>query len=218
MAHRMWLDYMHDNKEAIIKKVGDGEYQKMLKDGMVNVKAGTSLILDEHDPTKIKLHDIGGKISHLDGHHEVPTAEVAVHSVETGNVAEVTATENWPAENAIIADDVRVDGNAKMAEAIATYRSDEHQYFIDRIAEDQNFLEKFGKNVTAIRKDICGGNIKTFSKIRNLNFFKNQTDILDKLPKAGRKVTQELLKWIPIDKAETFDQWARRVVRVSMEK
>lgn len=71
VAHRMWLDYMDDNKEAIIKKVGDTEYHKMLKDGMVNVKPGTILSIDEHDPLKLKLHDIEGKISHLNGGHHV---------------------------------------------------------------------------------------------------------------------------------------------------
>ncbi|EKD58600.1 MAG: hypothetical protein ACD_56C00091G0005 [uncultured bacterium] len=75
-AHRMWLDYMHDNKDAIVAKVGDGEYQKMLKDGMVNVKPGTVLTIDEHDPLKFKIDSIDGKISHLDGHHAAPEAAV----------------------------------------------------------------------------------------------------------------------------------------------
>lgn len=70
-AHRMWLDYMHDNKEQIIAKVGDNEYAKMLKDGMVNVKPGTTMIIDEHNPLKFELKNISGKISHLDGHHPV---------------------------------------------------------------------------------------------------------------------------------------------------
>ena len=70
-AHRMWLDYMHDNKQDLIKKVGETEYYKMLKDGMVNVKPGTTMIIDEHNPLKFELKDISGKISHLDGHHSV---------------------------------------------------------------------------------------------------------------------------------------------------
>lgn len=68
-AHRMWLDYTHENKNAIIAKVGENEYHKMLKDGMVNVKPGTVLMIDEHDPLKLKLENIDGKISHLNAHH-----------------------------------------------------------------------------------------------------------------------------------------------------
>jgi len=70
-AHRMWLDYMHDNKAEIIKKVGDNEYHKMLKDGMVNVKPGTHIFINENNPLEMKLSNIDGKISHLDGHHSV---------------------------------------------------------------------------------------------------------------------------------------------------
>jgi hypothetical protein len=91
----MWLDYMHDNKAEIIKKVGDSEYHKMLKDGMVNVKPGTTLMLDEHDPLKIKLHDIGGKISHLHGQHSIGGhASVPIlENVPTGEVPTQDATD-----------------------------------------------------------------------------------------------------------------------------
>lgn len=83
IAHRMWLDYMHDNKEGIIKKVGIEEYQKMLKDGMVNVKPGTALVLDEKDPFKLKLQDISGRISHLDGSHNSSGGHVSGHASAT---------------------------------------------------------------------------------------------------------------------------------------
>ena len=72
-VHHMFLDYMHDNKEALIKSVGVDEYNKMFKDGMVNIKPGTKLVFDDSNPLKIKLMDIGGKISHLNVHeHHVP--------------------------------------------------------------------------------------------------------------------------------------------------
>ncbi|EKE20072.1 MAG: hypothetical protein ACD_8C00057G0023 [uncultured bacterium] len=114
-AHRMWLDYMHDNKaeivrkageseylkkglslvgqerEEMIQKLGNGEYDKMLKDGMVNVKAGTKLILDEHDPLKIKLHDIGGKISHLENNGALSTSSASA-GVENMDNASQEAT------------------------------------------------------------------------------------------------------------------------------
>lgn len=61
-AHRMWLDYMDDNKEKIIEKVGSSEYQKMLKDGMVNVRPGTEIVID---PNFGRIVDIEGKMSHL---------------------------------------------------------------------------------------------------------------------------------------------------------
>lgn len=83
-AHRMWLDYMDDNKKDIIAKVGDAEYQKMLKDGMVNVKPGTVLMIDEHEPLRLKLENIGGKISHLNGHGHAPLhapSHVPAHGV-----------------------------------------------------------------------------------------------------------------------------------------
>lgn len=69
-AHRMFLDYMHDNKDNIIKKVGEGEYSKMLEDGMVNVKAGTGLRMVMENG-QLKLDDIDGKISHLGHHHPI---------------------------------------------------------------------------------------------------------------------------------------------------
>jgi len=75
-AHRMWLDYMHDNKAEIIKKVGDNEYHKMLKDGMVNVKPGTHIFINENNPLEMKLSNIDGKISHLNGHHSVGSGGV----------------------------------------------------------------------------------------------------------------------------------------------
>ncbi len=94
LAHQIWHNYMTANKVSIIEKVGQGEYDKMLKDGMVNVKEGTKLIFDESDPGKLKLVDIGGKISHLNVHEHVashadaaaqPIAEAAAPAVE--NVA-----------------------------------------------------------------------------------------------------------------------------------
>lgn len=145
-AHRMWLDYMHDNKADIIKKVGESEYRKMLKDGMVNVKAGTKLILDEHDPLKIKLHDIGGKISHLEGHHgsmtgdHVPTATTKAPTffnakeVVTGNGVTTDGVREVVTGNGVTADAVKKIANETLAsnehanilkaqEAIANARS-----------------------------------------------------------------------------------------------
>ena len=62
----MWLDYMTDNKDNIVKSVGLDEYNKMLKDGMVNVKAGTGLELVFDKDNNLSLKDISGSISHIE--------------------------------------------------------------------------------------------------------------------------------------------------------
>ena len=115
-AHKMFLDYMRDNKESITQKIGDGEYNKMLKDGMVNVKAGTGLnIVMENG--ELKLHDITGDMSHIEhpnvshiidshvDHSNVTAKDIAMHKdlmseVRNSNVdiqSEIDKLENYKA-------------------------------------------------------------------------------------------------------------------------
>lgn len=65
-AHHAYRDYMTDyidhNKEALIKSGKLAEYQQMLKDGMVNIKPGTEMVIDPHTGHIIS---IDGKLSHL---------------------------------------------------------------------------------------------------------------------------------------------------------
>ncbi|HOF42536.1 MAG TPA: hypothetical protein PLF30_00040 [Candidatus Moranbacteria bacterium] len=64
VAHRMWLDYMDEKKNEIVGRVGLDEYNKMLKDGMVNVKPETILAIDESNG--LRLGYIGDKFTHLE--------------------------------------------------------------------------------------------------------------------------------------------------------
>ncbi|MDD5463999.1 MAG: hypothetical protein PHP62_02540 [Candidatus Moranbacteria bacterium] len=71
-ADHAYKDYMHDyienHKDELTKSGKLAEYQKMLKDGMVNVKPGTEIVID---PNTGHIVSIDGKLSHLDGHHSV---------------------------------------------------------------------------------------------------------------------------------------------------
>lgn len=99
-AHRMWTDYMHDNKDAIVAKVGQVEYDKMLKDGMVNVKPGTVLTFDDHDPLKLTLKDVSygnvsNEISHLHAYdHHVPGHAPSASLDKTPDVSTTESSES----------------------------------------------------------------------------------------------------------------------------
>lgn len=64
-ANRMWLDYMHENKDNIIGLVGTDEYGKMLKNGMKKVKAsaGSNLVIEKNI---LGLLNISGSISRIE--------------------------------------------------------------------------------------------------------------------------------------------------------
>lgn len=75
-AHRMFLEYMDQNKDSIIEKVGADEYHKMLKDGMVNVQPGTELhIVADTGKDGFSLREVDGSMSHIEpkaAHIDIP--------------------------------------------------------------------------------------------------------------------------------------------------
>ncbi|NTV41243.1 MAG: hypothetical protein HGA61_03130 [Candidatus Moranbacteria bacterium] len=97
-AHRVWIDYMDDNKDAIVAKVGQDEYVKMLKDGMVNVKPGTIISIDNSNPDSLnwKITGIGsGDVKNDFSHLDVPEH----HATLTHSEANVDVDHNEPVVN-----------------------------------------------------------------------------------------------------------------------
>jgi len=100
-AHRMFLEYMKENKDSIIEKVGADEYHKMLKDGMVNVQPGTELhIVADTGKDGFSLREVHGSMSHIehnvahidipdethsDVHSDLTTDEISPEVGEVGN-------------------------------------------------------------------------------------------------------------------------------------
>ena len=87
-AHRMFLEYMKENKDSIIEKVGADEYHKMLKDGMVNVKPGTELhIVADTGKDGFSLREVHGSMSHIEpkvAHIDIPDETHSdIHNVST---------------------------------------------------------------------------------------------------------------------------------------
>lgn len=90
LDHDLWKNYMDGHKAEIIGKVGQDEYAKMLKDGMVNVKPGTIISIDnsDPDPSKWKITGIGNEgidndFSHLNVHEQVAAnADAAPHPAD----------------------------------------------------------------------------------------------------------------------------------------
>jgi len=75
-AHRMFLEYMDQNQDSIIEKVGADEYHKMLQDGMVNVQPGTELhVVADTGENGFSLREVHGSMSHIEpkvGHIDIP--------------------------------------------------------------------------------------------------------------------------------------------------
>lgn len=176
MAHRMWLDYLDDNKEAIINKVGDSEYQKMLKDGMVNVKPGTILSIDEHDPLKLQLHDIEGKISHLNGGHH---AELS-HGVNHGGAeapkdltpAGITDHTNIPTDTADHTPDIPTENPTELPrDAVTDYsRLETEMQAEDAIHEmDQKYSDAMRDANDATTYTSDGPSVEQFEKMGTFN-------------------------------------------------
>jgi hypothetical protein len=94
-AHRAYLDYMDeyikDHKDELVKSGKLAEYQKMLKDGMVNVKPGTKMIIDPHTG---HIVSIDGKLSHLNVRHHVGGAPS--HAAPVDNAPEALGTKPVP--------------------------------------------------------------------------------------------------------------------------
>ena len=94
LDHDLWKNYMTEHETEIVEKVGQTEYAKMLKDGMVNVKPGTIISLDDSDPdpSNWKILGIGNEgvdndFSHLNVHEHAPSHVATV--AHPADVAEV---------------------------------------------------------------------------------------------------------------------------------
>lgn len=221
IAHRLALDFASDHNTEMPDLVHPGAEIKI-----------------NFDPAALKLEggfeetiriDLTDSVDAVEAKKDIVSSIVGTPD-DVANISgedlvqemdKVVAPEDyvWPNKQPVIMDDVRIDGmDDGTLKEIAEYNSEEQDYFINGIKETPDVFERFINVVAANRKEVCGGNFKLYSQIRNLNFLKNQEDIMEKLPKAGKKAVQNFMKEVPLKKIETFDQWMRRVSRFLMEK
>ena len=230
-AHKMFLNYMRDNKESIIQKVGDGEYHKMLKDGMVNVKAGTGLnIVMENG--ELKLHDITGNISHIE-HPDL--SHVDAGNVDTSHIDGSGVT----AEDAVVDQDITnemhnssadiqsemnnmneipANGTPRMLDFDSDFaNSDLHGLLVEKSILDNPYTKD---SVVEIKNHIFGKSAKIFSALKgeNISEIMKSTEakeaFLSKIPRGGKAFFNELVKQVPPKSGDTTLKW---IVRVAVE-
>lgn len=216
-AHRMWLDYMHDNKEQIINKVGQDEYGKMLKDGMVNVKPGTILTLDEHNG--LKINGIGGDISHLNG----AVSHVAENLHEHVDVADTSGVEGAvdasPAEETVVNVNIQptyVTGGVEYVgtpgmEVVPMVGLLEHHH----LYAPGNFHGTFRNTI----QHVVRGHHGSFERLRDMRMgeiVNPNTGELRTLPRGlrvDRPFLREMVKVAPVNGREKFGVWAYNTVQ-----
>lgn len=219
IAHRMALDFAHEHSD----KFPSGPPSLIHPGAEVVFNPETMEIEDIRGDSEIGY--LSEKLANESGGVEIEGIEAAEQNptaaAEVSGSDEVNSESQYPNFETIIADDVRTEGpgvDTSILDAVNDYRDKEHSYFISKMSEDDGFLNQFRKKISSLRKDMCEKNLDIFNQIRNLNFSKNQESILSALPEKGRKIAGEFLKQVPFEKYETFDQWARRLIRISMEK
>ncbi|KKQ11423.1 MAG: hypothetical protein US25_C0085G0003 [Candidatus Moranbacteria bacterium GW2011_GWE1_36_7] len=198
-AHRMWLDYMHDNKDQIIAKVGDNEYAKMLKDGMVNVKPGTTMIIDEHNPLKFELKDISGKISHLDGHHSVGAHNsILTAGQEIGNAGPEITSNVLPTISSEAAENAPWNGEV-LENQNATVEQIEKQYGdVLNATGDSGVLDSNGVDEKVLRNALEGAkkNLAEISSNPDGSYGRMLRNVLKAFS------DKDILEWNRIEKLE----------------
>lgn len=196
-AHRMWLDYMHENKDSLVKSIGNDGYESMLKDGMVNVKAGTSLNLIV-DKNGLSLHNIGGNISHIEhsdfnpvdhnliDHNPVTPEDAAVpHDQVIDNsatpedvVSDQDTINEMKASSADLQSDIdklqRFDKSIEALNAAPGNIVAEHNFVnteLHRLLSEKSILDIPNTRESAIevKNKIFGKSIKIFSALKNEN-------------------------------------------------
>ncbi|HOW60447.1 MAG TPA: hypothetical protein P5548_02105 [Candidatus Moranbacteria bacterium] len=239
-AHRIWLDYMHDNKENIIKSVGADGYESMLKDGMVNVKAGTGLNV-VFDKNGLSLHNIAGNISHIE-HADFSPDDFKSPSLEDISAPEEPAVEdNITPEPEEFSDQATID---EMKESSADLQSDidkleKYEKYVSHHAGPQAAMERNFANAELhkllmeksildlpdtrgsaieIKNNIFGKSVKIFSELKNQNLAEimkseeAKAAFLEKIPKKGAMFFNKLIEQVPPKPGDTTIRWIARVV------
>ncbi|EKE15847.1 MAG: hypothetical protein ACD_11C00103G0049 [uncultured bacterium] len=205
IAHRVALDFAHEHSD----KFPSGPPSL--------IHPGAEIIFN---PETLEIENIQNDpgLGYLP--EEIESGSVNNVEVSAENVEGVIDGDSAPIEQAIIDDDVRTSGTGldeSEMEAFNAQREEEHSYFVRKFSENPDFFKQFKERLAAVRGDICEGDSKIFNQINKLNISKNQNEIMVKLGEKGKKVLGEFLKDVPCNKVESFDQWARRAVRISME-
>ncbi|HPN54860.1 MAG TPA: hypothetical protein PLB52_02900 [Candidatus Moranbacteria bacterium] len=169
-AHRMFLEYMQENKDSIIDKVGLDEYEKMLKDGMVNVQPGTELhIVADTGKDGFSLREVHGNMSHIEpkvSHIDIPDEN---HSdVHTNLTAEEIGPEAGNGSAGVEGSDIQPSAgtvengmetmvdqeNSESALNNKEYQGREH------VAGDESAIDKGVENAASHKMSIKDFNIK----------------------------------------------------------